>query len=94
MYKLSVIVPIFRGEKYIKKNLEIMKRSLAKIFTRYEIIAVIDGKLDGSLREVKKVKGIKTVAYRDNRGKGYAIRYGCKYIPAMKCIAYFIQKVG
>lgn len=80
MYKLSVIVPIYKGEKYIKKNLEIMKRSLAKIFNRYEIIAVIDGKLDGSCKEVKKVEGVKIVAYKNNRGKGFAIRYGCKYI--------------
>jgi dolichol-phosphate mannosyltransferase len=80
VYKLSVIVPIYNGEKYIKKNLEIMKRSLSKIFERYEIIAVIDGTRDGSLKEVKKVKGIKIASYRNNRGKGYAIRYGCKYI--------------
>jgi glycosyltransferase involved in cell wall biosynthesis len=56
-----------------------MKDTISKHFSNYEIIAVIDGELDGSMQEAKKVAGIKVVGYKDNSGKGYALRYGFKY---------------
>lgn len=77
--KLSVIVPVYNGEKFIAKNLEEMKHSISKYFPNYEIIAVIDGNVDKSREEAKKVKGINVVGYEKNQGKGYALKYGFKY---------------
>ncbi|MEK6860158.1 MAG: glycosyltransferase family 2 protein [Nanoarchaeota archaeon] len=74
--KLSVIVPVYKAEKFIAKNLEEIKKSISKYFPNYEIIAVIDGNIDNSMSEAKKVEGIKVVGYEENKGKGYALKYG------------------
>ena len=54
--KLSVIVPIYKAEKFISTNLEIIKKSISQHFPNYEIIAVIDGAKDNSLKQARKVK--------------------------------------
>lgn len=77
--KLSVIVPVYKAEKFIRKNLEKMKESISKHFKNYEIIAVIDGEVDRSLEEAKKVPGITVISYKRNMGKGYALKYGFQY---------------
>ncbi|MFH0876433.1 MAG: glycosyltransferase family 2 protein [archaeon] len=77
--KLSVIVPVFKGGKFIEENLSIMKKSFSEQFANTEIIAVIDGSTDDSLSQAKKVEGIKVVGYTKNMGKGYALKYGFKH---------------
>jgi len=77
--KLSLIVPVYKGEKFISKNLQTMKKSISKHFSNFEIITVIDGELDHSFREAKKVSGVKVVGYKKNKGKGHALKYGFKY---------------
>ncbi len=77
--KLSVIVPVYKGEKFIANNLRKMKVSISKYFPSYEIIAVIDGNGDKSMEEAKKVKGIKVIGFKENRGKGAALKYGFEH---------------
>ncbi|MFA5724195.1 MAG: glycosyltransferase family 2 protein [Candidatus Pacearchaeota archaeon] len=77
--KISVIVPVYKAEKFIAKNLEEMKKSVAKVFPNNEIIVVIDGQLDNSMLESMKVSGIKVVGYDENKGKGYALKYGFEH---------------
>ena len=77
--KLSVIVPVYNGEKFIAKNLESMKHSISSIFPNNEIIVVIDGAKDKSLEEARKVKDIKIISYPKNQGKGYALKEGFKH---------------
>ncbi|HRZ85599.1 MAG TPA: glycosyltransferase family 2 protein [Candidatus Paceibacterota bacterium] len=74
--KISIIVPVYKAEKFIRKNLEKMKKDISTYFPNYEIIAVIDGYNDRSYQEAKKVKGIKVLGYKQNQGKGYALKYG------------------
>ena len=77
---LSVIVPAYKQEKTIKKDLdninEILKEGL--IDTEHEIICVVDGKLDNTAEEARKVKSpnVKIFEYESNKGKGYAVRFG------------------
>lgn len=80
---LSVIVPAFKQEETIKKDLENIKDTLEQGLGAdcdYEIICVVDGRLDGTEEEAKKVKSskIRIYAYLENKGKGYAVRYGMK----------------
>jgi glycosyltransferase involved in cell wall biosynthesis len=77
--KISVIVPVYKAEKFIAKNLERMKGSISKYFSNYEIIAVIDGHVDRSMEEAKKVSGIRVVGYKKNKGKGHALKYGFEH---------------
>jgi glycosyltransferase involved in cell wall biosynthesis len=76
---LSVIIPIYKQEKTIKKDLESINETLKQIRYDYEIIAVVDGtSIDKSFKEIKKLKlqKLKVFGYKNNHGKGYAVRYG------------------
>lgn len=77
---LSVIIPIYKQEQSIIKNLRSIKRVLDKIRYSHEIIAVVDGIIDKSLEKIKKAKihGVRTLGYVQNQGKSYAIRLGMK----------------
>ncbi len=77
---LSVIVPtyncktIFKDLSFIKLHLDILNRP-------YEIICVVDGLVsprDKTYKHAKKFRADKTKIYfyKNNKGKGYAIRYG------------------
>jgi len=77
---LSVIVPIYRQERTIEKDLKQIEAALKRISSDfdYEIIGVVDGMIDQSYSRAKKISSgkIKVYGYRSNRGKGYAVRYG------------------
>lgn len=75
---LSLIVPVYRQEKTIVHNLKIIKEALDAIRYDYEIIAVIDGKVDNTFGKIKeaKMEKVKILFYEENRGKSYAIRLG------------------
>ncbi len=75
---LSVIVPAYRQEKTINRDLRRIEAVLKKIRFDYEMICVVDGEMDKTFKEAKKVKSkkIQVVGYTKNRGKGYAVRYG------------------
>lgn len=77
---ISVIIPAYKQEKTIRKDLENVTQVLSVGLKNYdyEIICVVDGKLDKTWREAKKIKSpkISVVGYDHNRGKGYAVRYG------------------
>jgi len=77
--KLSVIVPVYKAEKFIADNLEKMKEEVSKVFPNYEIIAVIDGNGDNSFGEAKKVRGIRVIQLPKNQGKGAALKEGFKH---------------
>lgn len=75
---LSVIVPAYKQEKTIKKDLRRIENVLKQIRYDYEIICVVDGKIDKTFENAKKVKSrkIKVIGYDVNKGKGHAVRYG------------------
>ena len=78
---LSVIVPVYKKEKTILRNLQQIITELEKTPYSFELIPVVDGsKSDGSVQEIKKLrdKRIKLLSYQENRGKGFAIRYGMR----------------
>lgn len=75
---LSVVVPAYKQEKTIYKDLLRIEEVLRENISNYEIICVIDGLLDKTLEEAKKINSskIKVYSYEINHGKGYAVRYG------------------
>lgn len=77
---LSLIIPVYRQQKTIVNNLKHIKSVLDNIRYHYEIVVVVDGLLDNSLKEIKKAKipHVKTLGYIKNQGKAYAIRLGMK----------------
>jgi len=76
---LSVIVPVYKQEQTIKKDILRILKTLDKIRYPYELIAVIDGIfIDKSYYILKKINKptLKLIASKRNHGKGFAIRRG------------------
>lgn len=80
---VSIVVPAYKKEANIKKDLESIDRTLKEgLGSNYnhEIICVVDGSPDRTEEEARKVKSerVRVFSYKNNRGKGYAVRYGMK----------------
>lgn len=77
---LSVIIPAYKQQRTITKDLSRIRNVLGRIRYRSEIICVVDGRIDKTFEKAQKYAGryrrIKVVGYETNRGKGYAVRYG------------------
>ncbi len=79
---LSVIVPAYKQEKTIKQDLKNIVSTLENglIGTDFEVICVVDGFLDRTFENAKSIKSekLKVFGYKENKGKGFAVRYGMK----------------
>jgi len=75
---LSLVIPAYKQEKTIVKDLQNLNKVLSSLPYRYEMIVVEDGYMDGTGEKIKKIKNknLRVLGYRDNSGKGYAIKYG------------------
>ncbi|MFC1711111.1 glycosyltransferase [Patescibacteria group bacterium] len=75
---LSVIIPAYKQEKTIVKDINRVKQALEKIRLNWEIIIVIDGKVDRTFNKLKKLKSTKVKVFqlKENKGKGHAVRFG------------------
>jgi len=78
---LSLIVPCYKQEKIIVRNVKQIKKVLDKIRYDYEIIVVVDGEVDKAFEKLKKaqIPKVKAFCYKKNQGKSYAIRLGMHY---------------
>ena len=76
--KVSIIVPAYKQEKSIQSDLENISNVMSKTRWDYEVICVVDGFLDKTLENASKTKDPKIVVcgYEQNKGKGYAVRFG------------------
>ncbi len=77
---LSVIVPAFNCRTIIK-DLKVIKFYLHSLNRPYEVICVVDGlknSRDRTYDLAKRMRGrdIKIYSYKENKGKGYAVRFG------------------
>lgn len=74
---ISIIVPIFNVEKYVKKALESLLRQTYK---NIEIICINDGSNDTSLKKAHEIgdndKRVKWLDYQDNQGLAFARNRG------------------
>lgn len=75
---VSIIVPAFKQQKTIRRDIDNIDKMMSQTRWDFEIIVVVDGFLDKTFENAKKIRkrNIKIVGYEHNRGKGYAIRYG------------------
>lgn len=75
---LSLIIPVYRQGKTIRRQLQNILGELELLSIPYEVIVVVDGMDDKSFVEAKKVRSsnLLVIGYKTNHGKGYAVRYG------------------
>lgn len=79
---ISVILPCYNEAEVIEQNIHTVYEYLKRTFEHYEIIAVSDGSRDRTasllehIRESSPEMHLVVIAYKENRGKGYAVRQG------------------
>ncbi len=75
---VSLIIPAYKQEGVIEKDLIYIKKVMDQLRYDYEMIVVVDGDVDKTMENAKKVRSSKIMVtgYDHNHGKGYAIRYG------------------
>lgn len=76
-----MVVPAYKAEKIIERTLLRVKDTLDQIRYPYEIICVVDGGGDRTLSRAQRFSEkfpskIKVFGYKNNRGKGHAVRFG------------------
>ena len=78
--KLSVVMPAYNEGCNIFNNLMTVSACLKEFCPEYEVVAVNDGSKDQTEAEIVRAahedKHIKAVSYKDNQGKGHAIKEG------------------
>lgn len=75
---VSVIIPAYKQEKTIVEDVTRIFETMSQTRWPFEIIVVVDGFVDKTFEKIKKLESpeIKVCGYENNKGKGYAIRYG------------------
>lgn len=78
---LSILIPAYNEEKIIKGSLEKIINFLSGKKYDWEIVVVNDGSKDKMSDEVKKIskENVILVSYKDNRGKGGALKEGVNH---------------
>ena len=80
MVKVSVIIPIYNNEKYIKQCVEsVLEQTLKEI----EVICIDDGSMDNSAKIVKSIMLMEeriVLLQQANQGPGIARNLGIKCI--------------
>ena len=82
MKKLSLIIPCYNEGKKLTKNVEKIVSFMEENFLiDYEIMIVNDGSTDNTIDDVLLLKEkypniIRLIHYKDNKGKGYAVKRG------------------
>lgn len=75
---LSVVIPSYKQQKTISKDVKRIFQTLLSVQIPFELIVVVDGFSDKTFDRAKKLesKNLHVYGYEKNQGKGYAIRYG------------------
>lgn len=77
---VSVIVPAYRQEQTIVKDLRRIKGVLDELRYPTELICVVDGKIDKTFERAAKFskpyQNFRVIGYETNKGKGHAVRFG------------------
>lgn len=75
---LSVVIPAYKQEKTIVRDVKKIEEVLKELQYKYEIIVVVDGNVDRTYQNIKKYKSskVRVFQFNKNQGKGYAVRFG------------------
>lgn len=76
--KISLIIPTYKQEKTIIEDISRLTEYVKTLPYSFEFIIVVDGFVDKTYDVLKKVKksNVKVLGYEENKGKGFAVRYG------------------
>ena len=87
---LSVVIPAYNEEKRLPATLRAVQLYLEKQSYAWEILVVSDGSRDRTVDIVREARltnpRIELAHYPENRGKGYAVRYGMSRAQGKYCV--------
>jgi len=77
---LSVVIPAYKQERTIVKDLTRIREVLKTIRYDWEIVLVVDGSVDKTYQRAKRLASsrIRIFQLKENQGKGHAVRFGMK----------------
>ncbi|MCG2691406.1 glycosyltransferase, partial [Microgenomates group bacterium] len=75
---ISIIIPAYKQEQTIVKDLARIQKVLTQIRYSFEIIVIVDGRLDKTYQRAKKFASPKLKVYlnKAHQGKGFTVRRG------------------
>ncbi len=75
---LSLVVPAYRAASFIEANLGVITATLEQLDSSFEVIVVVDGRIDDTAERVRAVADprVSIVEYAENQGKGFALCAG------------------
>jgi len=75
---VSVIIPAYKQESTIVEDVTRIFKTMSETRWAFEIIVVVDGIVDNTYKNIKSIENqeIKVYGYENNKGKGYAVKYG------------------
>ena len=82
--KISLVLPTYKKQREVIDQLERLYGYLSRVNQDFELIFVIDGYVDNTKEILEKyikenrLNKVQVLGYRENKGKGYAVRYGMK----------------
>jgi len=81
---LSIIVPAYNEARKLPETIKEAVDTLESRHLEYEVIIVDDGSEDDTLEKAlavaEKYPTVRAFGYKENRGKGYAIKYGFQFV--------------
>jgi len=79
---VSIIMPAYNERLKIAESIRAVQANLENLTNPYEIIIVDDGSEDGTRDQALRAASnphVKVVGYQQNKGKGFAIKFGAGY---------------
>lgn len=75
---LSLVVPAYKQEKTIIKDIKALDKALSAFSFKHEILVVVDGFVDQTFQKASSIKNnnIVVLGYEKNLGKGFALKLG------------------
>lgn len=79
-FGVSIVMPIYMGELLVKESVLRIMRAMRSTGYTFELLVVVDGMVDRTIQKLERLSKtnpeLRIVSYKNNRGKGYAVRLG------------------
>ncbi len=91
-HQLTIIIPCYNSELYIKKNILKLNLKIKRYFKDIEYIVINDGSYDKTINQLKiikkTIKNFKIIDVKRNTGKSNAIKVALKFSIGKKILLY------
>jgi dolichyl-phosphate beta-glucosyltransferase len=92
---LSIVIPVYNGEELLERAVKKSISYLTRQPYTWELIIVNDGSTDDTHRIISRLKKkhrlIRGIGYRENRGKGHAVKTGALSAKGSNIIFYDVD---